>query len=475
MATAAASTSPIWLRVLWASSCVLDFNVEGRCYPDSRTLHILGAKARPSQVDTNGRIGGVTCARAQERCSQHCSLSPPTPPSTAAESPSAAWFPPIPPTWSRMGNGGPLRVPGNCIVAVGREPASSVDQFTVHCTNTASAILRWRAHQLRGIALPRQARARVGRGQDAGCQHRGQSTRFPHATGEGGLRVGARHTGQGVRADRMQKTPSRGAESGGPATSWWTCPRMPMCCRPVTGCGARASCGSVTSRWRRVPNTVPVNLVVSVPRADSGPDMSLATPVVPGANDRFIPPPPRWLALGDQGFELYDAGMDVKLLAAGQHNLAISCSFPIRAFIRHAFESPSYWGKRVRFSGSIKSENVEAARGQCGAGRQWPAWRRAVHGRHGHHGSSLPRHRDGHDGLDLPGTGHRHFLRARLTSPSACHWWAPARCGRATSSSRKCRAIHRSPRWPCPVVESREYQQVAGYTGRPARATPLEQ
>ncbi len=366
-----------------------------------------------------------------------------------------------------MGNGG--QEAGNCIVAVEREPASSVDQFTVHCTNTAVPSFggaRIEASRHRATAASACAcRTRSGRWMSAPWPIRSFTPPVKVACGSvSAHRASARRSHAGAHY-------SREPPNGRPDDFVVDVPEDANVLQAGYWMQGKGQLWIRDLKVEEVPNTVPVNLVVSVPRADSGPRYVAGHPVVPGANDRFIPPPPRWLALGDQGFELCDAGMDVKLLAAGQRNLAISCSFPIRAFIRHAFESPSYWGKRVRSRAISRRRTSSRARAMA-AGRQWPAWRRAVHGRHGHRGSCLPRHRDGHDGLDLPGTGHRHSFGRGL------HPRRPVTGGHrqgvgATSSSRKCRAIHRSPRWPCPVVESREYQQVAGYTGRPARATPL--
>jgi hypothetical protein len=285
---------------------------------------------------------------------------------SAAEGPSAT-LTSIPPTWSRMGNGGPLQVPGNCIVAVEREPASNVDQYTVRCTNTAVPSFGG-ARTSFDVSGYRGKRVRVSAAVRTLDVSTVANAQFPHAIGEGGLWIGVGTPGKGVRADRMQERTIKGT------TEWKTHDFVVDIPADANALQAGYWMQGKGQLWIRdlkveeVPTTVPVNLVVSVPRADSGPDMSLNTPVVPGPNDRFIAPPPRWIALGDQGFELCDAGMDAKLLAAGQRNLAISCSFPIRAFIRHAFESPSYWGKRVRFSGYIKTENVEPREGNVPPG-----------------------------------------------------------------------------------------------------------
>ena len=65
--------------------------------------------------------------------------------------------------------------------------------------------------------------------------------------------------------------------------------------------------------------------------------------------------------MGEQTFELCDAGIDAKLLAAGQRNLSIACSVPVRGSLRHTFEAQPWWGKRVRLSAWLKTDKVEPA------------------------------------------------------------------------------------------------------------------
>jgi hypothetical protein len=108
-----------------------------------------------------------------------------------------------------------------------------------------------------------------------------------------------------------------------------------------------------------VPLTVAVNFDLNRPRPDAIPALSLDPVSEPRPTDRFLPPPQRWLAMGEQNFELCDAGIDAKLLAAGHRNLSIACSVPVRAHLRHTFEAQTWWGKRVRLSAWIKTENVE--------------------------------------------------------------------------------------------------------------------
>lgn len=83
-------------------------------------------------------------------------------------------------------------------------------------------------------------------------------------------------------------------------------------------------------------------------------------PVAAQAGDAsFNPPPKNWLAMGGQGYELCDVGVDAQLLKAGQRNLSIACSIPQNPVLRQSFEAGPFWGKRVRLSVWIKTENVE--------------------------------------------------------------------------------------------------------------------
>ncbi len=274
----------------------------------------------------------------------------------AAESPPAPLFP-LSPAWSRMGNGGPQALPGACEVGIDRQQSGDGDLYSVRCANTVlpsfgGARTSFEAARYRGKRVRVSAAIMtVDVGNVANPQ-------YPSATGEAGLWIGVGTPRDGVRADRMQDRTIKGS------TDWKAHDFVVDIPEDANVLQAGFWMQGKGQMWMRdlkveeVPTTVPVNLVRSVPRADSPPDMSLATATVPRPNDRFVPPPPRWLALGEPGFELCDAGVDAKMLAAGQRNLSIACGVPLRAYIRQAFEAPAFWGKRVRFSGWVKTEKV---------------------------------------------------------------------------------------------------------------------
>jgi hypothetical protein len=46
------------------------------------------------------------------------------------------------------------------------------------------------------------------------------------------------------------------------------------------------------------------------------------------------------------------------MLTAGQRNLSLACKVPVRVFLRQAFPAQAWWGKRVRFSAWLRTENV---------------------------------------------------------------------------------------------------------------------
>jgi hypothetical protein len=274
----------------------------------------------------------------------------------AADSP-PAMLTPLAQPWSLMGNGGPQALPGACEVGIDRQRIDGESLYSVRCTNTALPSFGG-ARMSFAVGPYLGKRVRVSAAIMTAEVSSVPNPRYPQAMGEAGLWIGVGSPRTGLRADRMQERTIKGstdwkvhdfvvdipADANALQAGYWMQGKGQMWIRDL--------------KVEEVPTTVPVNLVTTVPRADSGPDMSLATPAVPRPNDRFLPPPPKWLVLGDQGVELCDAGIDAQLMTAGQRNLAIACSFPIRAYIRQAFEAPAYWGKRVRFSGWIKTEQV---------------------------------------------------------------------------------------------------------------------
>jgi hypothetical protein len=114
-----------------------------------------------------------------------------------------------------------------------------------------------------------------------------------------------------------------------------------------------------------VPDTVALNTFVPGAQKAEGPDLTLAaqpgTVIRPG--DLFEPAPPKWLTFGSAGFELCDLGVDAKLARQGQRNLTAACKAPVNAGLRQAINAAPWWGKRVRFSAWIRTENVEAPPG----------------------------------------------------------------------------------------------------------------
>jgi len=274
----------------------------------------------------------------------------------AADNPPANLTPLTQP-WSLMGNGGPQALPGACEVGLDRQHVGGESLHSVRCRNTSLPSFGG-ARMSFAVGPYLGKRVRVSAAIMTTDVSNVPNPRYPQAMGEAGLWIGVGTPRTGLRADRMQERTIKGstdwkvhdfvvdipADANALQAGYWMQGKGQMWIRDL--------------KVEEVPATVPVNLVTTTPRPDSGPDMSLATPAVPRPNDRFLPPPPKWLALGDPGFELCDAGVDAQLMMAGQRNLAIACSFPIRAYIRQAFEAPAYWGKRVRFSGWIKTEQV---------------------------------------------------------------------------------------------------------------------
>lgn len=272
----------------------------------------------------------------------------------------------LPGGWSLMGNGGPLALPGRCEIGIdGRQSMDGKQTYSVLCTSNvlpsfAGARTNFNPFQYRGKRVRVSAAVMT---TDVGNVPNAQ---YPDVMGEAGLWIGVATPRDGMRSDRMQGRTIRGS------TAWTVHDFVVDIPEDVSQLQAGFWMQGKGQMWMRdlkveeVPATVPVNFVRNAPRAEVGPDMSLAPATAPRPNDRFLPPPQKWLALGEPNFELCDAGIDVRMLAAGQRNLSISCGVPVRAYLRQAFESPPWWGKRVRLSGWLKTEKVVPRVGGAG-------------------------------------------------------------------------------------------------------------
>jgi hypothetical protein len=193
------------------------------------------------------------------------------------------------------------------------------------------------------------------------------NAQYPDAVGEAGLWIGVGSPQEGLRASRMPERTLKGstgweihdfvvdvpADANQLQAGYWMQGKGQFLMRDL--------------KVEQVPLTVAVNWDRNAPNPDAMPDVSLAPATTPRPQDRFLPPPQKWLALGEPNFELCDAGVDAVMLASGQRNLSIACKVPVRAFLRQAFASPTWLGKRVRLSASIKTENVVPREGDF-----WP-------------------------------------------------------------------------------------------------------
>lgn len=283
----------------------------------------------------------------------------------AGESPSmVASAPPVPlgtlsPAWSFMGNGGPLALPGRCDVGTDiRNSGDGTQQYSVRCTSTVLPSFGG-ARTSFDVAPYRGKRVRVSASMMATDIGSVPNAQYPNVGGEAGLWIGVGAPRDGLRSDRMQDRTIKGT------TGWEMRDFVVDVPQDATQLQAGFWMHGKGQVWVRdlkveeVATTVPVNFVRDAPGADASPDLSLATLTSPRSGDRFLPPPQKWLALGEQNFELCDAGVDAQMLAAGQRNLSIACSVPVRAFLRQAFEAPRWWGKRVRLSAWLRTEKVE--------------------------------------------------------------------------------------------------------------------
>lgn len=278
----------------------------------------------------------------------------------AAEAPSVDMTPlaVLTPTWSFMGNGGPLALPGRC--DLGTDTLMSTAEAPVYSVRCTSNVLPsfGGAHRNFDLAPYRGRRVRISAELMAADITSVPNPQWPHVEGEAGLWISVVTPGEGQRTDRMQERAIRGT------TDWVT--RDFVVDIPANAAQLNAGYwmqgkGQVWMRNLKVevvPDTVPVNFDRNAVRPDQLPALTLAPSSDPRPEDRFLPPPQKWLALGEPNFELCDAGIDARMLSAGQRNLSIACSVPIRAYLRQAFESHPWRGKRVRLSAWIKTENV---------------------------------------------------------------------------------------------------------------------
>lgn len=262
------------------------------------------------------------------------------------------------PMWSFMGNGGPLALPGRCEIGIDSEKSSDAPTtYSVRCPSTVlpsfgGARMNFDPAPFRG------KRVRISASLMAADIGSVANPQYPNVAGEGGLWIGVGTPRDGVRSDRMEDRTIKGT------TDWVV--RDFVMDMPADASQLQAGFwmhgkGQIWVRdlkVQEVPGTVPVNFERTAPKAGSGPDLGLAVLTAPRAEDVFLPPPQKWLGLGESNFELCDTGVDAKMLAAGQRNLSISCPVPVRAYLRQAFEAPAWWGKRVRLSAWVKAENV---------------------------------------------------------------------------------------------------------------------
>jgi len=258
-----------------------------------------------------------------------------------------------------MTNGGPLALPGRC--DTGMDSQKFADLPALHSVRCTSAALPSWGGAYRtdvNVVALRGKRVRISASLRGEAIEKVATPQFSHIDGEGGLWIALGTPRDGLSTNRMQERAIRGTtgweardfvvdipeDANQLLTGYWMQGKGQMWVRDL--------------KVEEVPLTVAVNWDRKAPNPGAAPDMSLAVATVPRPTDLFLPPPVKWFATGEQNFELCDAGVDAKMFASGQPNLSIACKVPVRVFLRQAPVGPPYWGKRVRFSGWIKTENV---------------------------------------------------------------------------------------------------------------------
>jgi hypothetical protein len=277
----------------------------------------------------------------------------------AAESPPSS-LAPLPANFRLMGNGGALALPGSCDLGI--DTQKSVDGkrvYGVRCTSSTVASFGG-AYEVFETARFRGKRIRVSAWLQASGIEGLTTPQYAAVPAEAGLWLALGSASKGFRIDRMQDRTITGStdwvqrdfvvdvpeDNNNVFLGFWMQGKGQLWARDLT--------------IEEVPLTVALNTFTGDAQKPPGPDLSLAA--LPGtvvrAGDPFQPPPPKWLSFGSAGFELCDIGVDARLLNLGQRNLSIACSIPKNAGLRLAPEAAPWWGKRVRFSAWIKTENV---------------------------------------------------------------------------------------------------------------------
>jgi hypothetical protein len=267
----------------------------------------------------------------------------------------------LPLGWSLMGNGGPLALPGSCDIGVDSQKSFQGKQlYSIRCTNNVLPSFGGARQSIADAARFRGKRVRVSAWLMASGIEAVANPQYPGAAGEGGLWLGVGSARQGQRTDRMQDRAIKGStdwelrdfvvdipeDNDLLQVGYWMQGKGQIWMRDVT--------------VEEVPNTVAVNFPGNLAR-EKGPDFSLLA--VARADERFLPPPAKWLAMGATGFELCDIGVDAQLLKSGTRNLSIACSIPQSAVLRQTPEALPWWNKRVRFSAWIRTERMEPLAG----------------------------------------------------------------------------------------------------------------
>ena len=292
----------------------------------------------------------------------------------AQERPAAAASPnplqPLPMEWSVMGNGGPLALPGRCELGVDMARESPARLYSVRCANASLPSFGGARYAIQ-TAQYRGKRVRVSASLMLAGVDAVETAQHGRVQGEAGLWLGVGSPSLGMRMDRMAD------RTLGGTTDWERrdfVVDVPQDNNQMMVGFWMQGKGQVWARDFRieeVPATVPVSFQLNELGDTATADLGLAPTRELRADDRFLPPPAKWLALGAEGFELCETGIDAQLLRSGQRNLSISCGIPQVAALRQGIQAAPYWGRRVRFSGWIRTEGFEplpSGGGEGGAG-----------------------------------------------------------------------------------------------------------
>ncbi|HTQ35432.1 MAG TPA: hypothetical protein VMH77_00195 [Steroidobacteraceae bacterium] len=182
---------------------------------------------------------------------------------------------PLPPGWSVLGNGGPLRLPGRCEIGVdSQKQVGTMQPFSVHCVGDLVPSFGG-AKETIDSSQYRGKRVRISAWLKTDGVEGVNSPQYAPIAGEAGLWLGMGSVQGGMRMDRMQERAVKGTtdwqyrdfvadvpvDSRQMMIGYWMQGKGQLWVRDLT--------------VEEVPASVPLNFLWTDPKRPAGPDLSL--------------------------------------------------------------------------------------------------------------------------------------------------------------------------------------------------------